>query len=102
LNDQVSRLIEFSRRVEEAFGDVGFAREQRPLSAHLTLGRLKRDVHPSERAAIGETVQKFRVENVGAMDARAVHLIRSELRPSGPIYSTIATVDLHDPLSRPP
>jgi 2'-5' RNA ligase len=102
LNGQLPSLVEFARRVEDAFGALGFPREARPFSPHLTLGRIKREARPPERAAIGETVEQFAAKELGIIAARAVHLIRSDLKPDGPIYSTLSTVKLHDPLPRPP
>ncbi len=66
--------------LEAALRPLGWPPEDRPFRAHLTLGRVK-----DERAAQG-------VEwsiNVPALDVpvTAVHLIESQLRPDGSVYT---------------
>jgi 2'-5' RNA ligase len=102
LDGQLPSLAEFARRIEDAFSALGFPREARLFSPHLTLGRIKREARPPERAAIGATVEQLGSLDLGIIAARAVLLIRSDLNPEGPIYTTLATVQLYDPLPRPP
>jgi 2'-5' RNA ligase len=104
LHGEATRAMELARRIEEAFATLGFPREARPFSPHLTLGRIKREARPSDRAVIGTVVQEFPISDLGIILADAVHFIKSDLRPAGPIYTTLATVhldDSDDPLPRP-
>jgi 2'-5' RNA ligase len=102
LNSQVARAIELARRVEDTFGLLGFPQEPRPFSPHLTLGRIKREVRQPDRAAIGAAAERFPVRDYGVIVVDALHLIRSELRPDGPLYTSLATAHLDDSLPRPP
>jgi len=69
--------------VEKACGLHGFAEEERSFRAHLTVGRVRRPaVNPPLEAAIAE----MRDREVGAMEAERVLLMRSDLRPGGPVY----------------
>ena len=77
-------LRSLQRRIEERVTGLGWEREGRPFSPHLTLGRVRpgRAADPGEgwtRAAVPELA--FRVEEVV--------LMRSDLRPDGARYSVL-------------
>jgi RNA 2',3'-cyclic 3'-phosphodiesterase len=69
---------------------LGFPREDRPFSPHVTLGRLKDgrgfDFSAPER--------EFREVSVGTCQIDRVTLQKSELRPAGPIYSIVDSFPL--------
>lgn len=96
MGGQLDLLVNFARQVETVFGAIGFAVERRPFSPHLTLGRIKRGARPSERAAVGELIERLPTKEIGVIDARALSLVKSDLRPEGPLYSILATVEFHD------
>ena len=102
LDGQVPLAIELARRVEDAYHALGFARDSRPFSPHLTLGRIRREARPSDRAAIGTAVEQFPAKDHGIIVSDSVHLIRSVLTADGSIYTALATVHLYDSLPRPP
>ena len=77
-------LRSLQRRIEERLTGLGWEREGRPFSPHLTLGRVRpgRAAGPGEgwtRAAVPELA--FRVDEVV--------LMRSDLRPDGARYSVL-------------
>jgi RNA 2',3'-cyclic 3'-phosphodiesterase len=102
LEGDVPALLEFERRVQEAFSGLGFPREPRAFSPHLTLGRINREARPPERAAIGQLIERLDVQGLGFIAAKEVQLFKSDLKPRGPIYSTLASVQLYDPFPGPP
>lgn len=87
----VKRLI---GALDDALAPIGFARETRPFSAHLTVARV-RDATPAEEVRlIGEAVQRRRVGELGRQEANRLALIRSELFPTGPRYTRLAEYEL--------
>jgi 2'-5' RNA ligase len=102
LDSQMPFAVELARRVQDTFRALGFQDEPRPFSPHLTLGRIKREVRPADRASIGAAVERYPVQEYGEVVVDALHLIRSDLRPEGPTYTTLATAHLYDSLPRPP
>lgn len=82
------------RQIENECAAVGFARDERGFTPHLTLGRVKREASLTERAAVGELIQSAPVPALGTIRADAVYLIASDLRPGGPVYTTMARVAL--------
>ena len=72
---------------EAATESVGIAREDRPYSPHLTLARIKdrpdlRPLHSAISAAPSLTFGRF--------TARSFFLYRSELRPTGSVYTKLS------------
>lgn len=89
-----SSLARLQRAVEEKVSPLGFPTEERGFSPHLTLGRVARGASPQAEAAIGQMVDESVVEQIAMLHVSAVHLIKSDLRPTGPIYNQLATVVL--------
>ena len=86
--DNADRLTALHQAVEAACESFGCAPENRPLSPHLTLARIK----TGERQ-VGLALMKSGVRDrpvaVGALSVTALVLMKSELRPSGPLYSPL-------------
>jgi 2'-5' RNA ligase len=85
-------LAGLQRSIVQALKPLGFAPEKRPFSAHLTLGRVK-EGRPAALQALGARVAQGGPE-IGQQTAAEVHLIRSDLRPSGAVYTTLAVAPL--------
>ena len=85
--DELRRL---QSNVEIELERAGFAREAKPFSPHLTIGRV-RDATKSKTA-----VEQLLVTGFEAAEFRVSQVIvmRSELHPSGSIYSPLAQISL--------
>ncbi len=94
LEGDLSRLMELAKRIDDACARLGVPREERPFSPHLTLGRIRREARPADRAELGAAVEKFPRADYGPIHADAVHFIQSDLRPSGPVYTNLTTIQL--------
>jgi 2'-5' RNA ligase len=80
-------LAALAKDVEAALADVGFAPEQRPFKAHLTIGRFKKEGPCGDVAGALAAHRQF---EGGAFTVTGLHLFRSQLRPEGPIYTDLA------------
>ncbi len=78
------------RALDDELAHLGFARETRPFSAHLTVARVRETAPPDDVRLIGEGLQRHRVGDLGEQQVDAIALIRSELFPSGPRYTPLA------------
>jgi 2'-5' RNA ligase len=85
-------LARLQHDIEQALVPLGFRPEARAFSPHLTLGRVKGGGRQALEA-LGAYVERAKV-HVGAMKVQAVHLIRSDLRPSGAVYTELTVVPL--------
>jgi 2'-5' RNA ligase len=80
--------------VEREIAPLGYSTEARPFSPHLTLGRAQRNAPKSELRSLGDVVVSHRVGQLAQMEVSAVSLIRSDLRPSGAVYTPLAQTSL--------
>jgi 2'-5' RNA ligase len=64
--------------------------DHKPFRAHLTLARIKRPLPAAKRQLLRQ-IQLAANESLLVSDFR---LIRSELRPSGPLYTVLARYSL--------
>jgi RNA 2',3'-cyclic 3'-phosphodiesterase len=94
VDGDVKVLERLANQIEEACAAIGYAREDRPFTAHLTLGRVQRDASPSDRRALGEMIERTRVGELSVLRVASVNVMKSELRPGGSVYSQLASVNL--------
>lgn len=90
VQDPDGALQRLAAAVDAAMAELGWEREKRPFTGHLTLARVKRDAGTDERRRIGEQVAAFALSAPGLLPVQALHLMRSQLDPGGAIYSEVA------------
>lgn len=87
-SDEAVRLAALHRSIEKCCTSLNLAPDTRPLSAHLTLARIKAGHH-----AVGQALARS-----GAMDRPlaldgltidGIALMRSELKPTGSVYTCL-------------
>ncbi len=91
---QIDVAARLARKIDDACATLGFEREDRPFTAHLTLGRVKKDVPTSERASIGALIDAAKIGTLGEFNVDYVSVMKSELRPGGSVYSPLAMIQL--------
>lgn len=90
----VKRAKALQRGIDDALSHLGFSREKRPFTPHLTLGRMKDRASSSERGVIGKLVTSTKFAGGATMEVRGVSLMRSTLTPAGPIYNRLELIEL--------
>jgi 2'-5' RNA ligase len=75
-------LQKLQAELEDRMVVLGWEREKRPFSPHLTLGRVK------DAAQMHRLDWEVKLAKVG-FEVTAVHLVQSELRPSGAVYTVL-------------
>lgn len=91
ISDDDMLLGKLAAKVEDAVEPLGFAREQRDFRSHLTLGRIKSRPRPGVRQALERFTGGRREASMkpGEWQAEEVVLFRSELKPTGAVYTAI-------------
>jgi 2'-5' RNA ligase len=86
-NEHIPRLLGI---VEGVCSSFGFAKEDRPFHAHITLGRVKGTRNLDRLTAIAKSI------TFKPLIARCseVHVMRSELKPTGSIYTLLNSIPL--------
>jgi len=82
-------LSRLHARLEEGLSRLGIEKENKTFKGHLTLGRLKNKVPPD---AMIDAVSKYGDMASRGFVADTLHLIKSELKPSGPVYTDLISV----------
>lgn len=80
--------------VEGMSARLGYVPEDRPFSPHLTLGRVSHNTTPQDYRAIASVLEKEKVGFLGALCVRSVELYKSDLHPSGAVYTNIFSTPL--------
>jgi 2'-5' RNA ligase len=80
--------------MEAALAPLGFSPEPRSFSPHLTLGRLRERASPGDRRRFAQWAQSVKFEPSLPFEVDALSLMKSQLTPSGAIYSQLASVEL--------
>lgn len=82
--------------VESAMARLGYAREERPFSAHLTLGRVSRNALGRDERLICEAIESIKLGFLGVARVNEVHLYKSDLHPNGAIYTRLFSAILNE------
>ena len=91
LVDPRGALVPFQREIESRLDEIGFEPEGRPFQPHLTLGRVNSN---RGRDGLVGAMEKHLEEEFGEFAVDRVILFKSELTPSGPIYTPLKEVKL--------
>jgi len=87
-------LVAVQVGIESVTARLGYAREERAFSPHLTLGRVSRNATSQEVKVISDNLEKARIGFLGATCVEKIHLYRSDLRPDGAVYTRIFSAPL--------
>ena len=88
-----SDLFEIQRCIEEETARLGYAHDKRSFKPHLTMGRVSRHANLEQVHKIGQVLESTNVGFLGAMRVKYVHLFRSDLKPTGAVYTRIHTAE---------
>jgi 2'-5' RNA ligase len=94
IGGEIDRLSRLQRNIDSMLVPLGFAREERPFTPHLTLARIRQGASPGERKNFGELVASTSFESKYHIAVDAISLMRSQLTPAGAIYTCLAMVEL--------
>lgn len=84
---ETDSMISLHAKLEQAFSEFGFKKDQRALRLHLTLGRAKTAF--KDKAALVTLVEKMAEEEFSSFDINELVLYKSELTKEGPIYTAL-------------
>jgi 2'-5' RNA ligase len=88
MRDGGERLEALARDLDMAYRKSGFGQADKPFRAHLTVGRV-REGHRIE----GERIAVLKYEST-AFTLDRISVMKSQLTPKGPVYSSLAEISL--------
>jgi 2'-5' RNA ligase len=80
--------------IESACAGVGFDSQARPFAPHLTIGRVRKGISASGQQKIYEILRDVKIDSLGTARVDCVHLYKSELKPSGAVYTKLFSAPL--------
>jgi 2'-5' RNA ligase len=97
VREESGNLARLQKAIEDGMERLGFAPEERKFHAHLTLGRTQRRASSGDVRRLGRLVAETEIGQLGRMEAQTVSLMKSDLRPTGAVYTQLAAVELERP-----
>ena len=86
LGGQIQSLFTMQRLLEDNLAGLGFKKEKKPFKGHLTLGRCRQTINPN---TIRQFLREYADLASEKFTARRIILFKSDLKPTGPVYSQL-------------
>jgi len=83
-----AEALSMQKAVENRAAEVGFPPETRPFKPHLTIGRVRSS---RGKDSLAQAVENRRDVEIGPFRVNEVYLFKSELKPSGAVYTKLQT-----------
>ena len=94
LGGDIEPLASLASKIDAALVGLGFPRETRPFTPHLTMARVSPEAPAEETRSISDAVASLRLPVGLEFVADSVSLMKSVLRPEGASYSRLAAASL--------
>ena len=89
VREETGQLAALQQEVERSLGRLGYPPEGRAFRPHLTLARVRQGASRAEVEALGKAISTQELGEVARMRVEGVHVIKSDLRPSGAVYTML-------------
>jgi RNA 2',3'-cyclic 3'-phosphodiesterase len=89
-----AELTSLQRSIEAGAVRLGYEKEERPFSSHLTLGRVRQTAAPAAIQKVAAALGDIQLGNIGIARVDSVHLYKSELRREGSVYTKLFSAPL--------
>ena len=87
-------LTPLQKSIEERTVRLGYEKEERPFSPHLTLGRVRQKLTGQEIQKISNTLSTIQLGKIGTARVNSLHLYQSDLNSEGSIYTKLFSTSL--------
>ncbi len=85
----VDKLTYLQKQIESNMEQLGFARENRDFTPHLTIGRVRDYASPDDRKKIGQILSQTAFASSQVITVNSVNLMKSQLTNTGAIYTRL-------------
>ena len=89
-----AELEAFQRQLESATRRLGYNSEERAFAPHLTIGRVRQNIPPDDLQKIRRALEASKIDSPGTAKVNSVHLYKSDLKPTGPVYTKLFSAHL--------
>ena len=91
---ELPALQELFSNIEANLSKIGFPAEGRGFVPHITLARVRENASMSERQALGELINRTKIEKSLNIEVKSINLMRSDLTRTGARYTLLGSVEL--------
>jgi len=91
LTEEGDNLIRLHKGVEAELKETGFPSEDRRFTPHITLGRIRSNRNIGKLLKLTDAEKGVKS---GSFEVSDINLIKSELKPSGAVYTELSSVML--------
>ena len=82
------------KAIEEGANRLGYEKEERPFSPHLTVGRVRQGLDLKKLQKISNSLSTIQLGKIGTARVDSVHLYQSDLNSEGSIYTKLFSIPL--------
>jgi len=94
IDGSMKNLMDLQQHIDDGLVQLGFAKETRSFTPHLTLARLREEVSSRDRQVFGEMIIKKAPHIFCEMTVGSINLMKSQLLPTGAVYNRLSEVKL--------
>ncbi|HET9911923.1 MAG TPA: RNA 2',3'-cyclic phosphodiesterase [Anaerolineales bacterium] len=87
-------LEALQRGIDSASRRLGYESEERGFSPHLTVGRVKQNITVTEQQTVRRALEGTKIDLLGTARVDSVHLYKSDLQPTGSVYTRLYSAPL--------
>ena len=87
LTSRPEALTPLQQDLDGRLAALGFPREEKPFRGHLTIGRFRAEGLPGP---VADAVKRYAAVPFGTFAVEEIVLLKSDLRPEGPLYAPLA------------
>ena len=89
--ENIENLEAISQKIDQETSKLGFEKEKRKFSAHVTVGRVR---SAKNKDKLLQIINKYQDVEFGTILVESIELKKSELTSQGPIYTTLKKINL--------
>ncbi len=93
---QTEALVKLYHDLGKRLSVIGYSPEARPYAPHLTIGRVRDGLPAHQLTRLGQILEREadQVRDLAELHVVEIALMRSDLKPDGPIYTALAQAQL--------
>jgi len=84
-------LGSLAQTIDNGVADLGFQKDKRGFSPHLTIGRVRTSKNKQQMMNV---IEHYCSVEFGKQEISSIYLKKSELTPKGPLYTTLREIPL--------
>ncbi|MEK6753195.1 MAG: RNA 2',3'-cyclic phosphodiesterase [Chloroflexota bacterium] len=91
-----AELTSLQKSIEAGTTRLGYEKEEKTFSPHLTLGRVRQNLNETTLQKIRITLGTIQLGNIDSTRVDSIHLYKSELHTSGSVYTKLFSAPLNN------